>query len=334
LLGSGSTANTVDEIVVTGPGLSLSGTTLAYVPYQGADTRWTTSMNEMNSTEQIYLTNQFGHVGIGTTNPNSNLHMHDSRSNKPVYIAFTNYNSSTYGGSSVGIDSSGNLQLSNFENLPIIFYTNNIERLRINKDGNVGIGTTNTNNFNLNVNGTVNCTSMTVSGLTADKLLLTDANKQLTSSSQLAVSLGGTGKTSITANSLLGCITANKVDEISLGYGLSLDTSGSSYTLNATDTKWSMITDNVYLTNQRGNVGIGTSSPLEELHLHKATTAKVRFTNDNILTAEVPATTSDGSTVGIDSFGNLEIRNYENLAVLFYTNDTENIRIQDRKSVV
>jgi len=84
----------------------------------------------------------------------------------------------------------------------------------------------------------------------------------------LVVSKGGTGKSSITASRLLGCITAGQIDEITLGTNLSF----SGTTLNATssDTRWASSTGLIYLTSTTDRVGIGLVNPSSSYKLDVA----------------------------------------------------------------
>jgi hypothetical protein len=85
-----------------------------------------------------------GNVGIGTTSPTSTfgtnvLQMYGSAATE---MRFTSGNSGTTStdGLSVGIDSSSVAYFYHRENQPIVFGTNNIERMRIDSSGNVIIG--------------------------------------------------------------------------------------------------------------------------------------------------------------------------------------------------
>ena len=73
-----------------------------------------------------------------------------------------------------------------------------------------------------------------------------------------------------------------------------------------------------------GNVGIGTTAPVNPLHVHKAagTASTIRITN-----SDTGATASDGTELGIASDEGFIIENYENTPITFYTNDTVRMRI-------
>ena len=100
-----------------------------------------------------------GKVGIGTTNPVYHLHLHND--DEYVYYRL----STTAGGVTDNFDiaqwnstrSNGDhgVMFINRANTDMRFITNNVERLRIKNDGNVGIGTTDTHNARLCVNGQI-----------------------------------------------------------------------------------------------------------------------------------------------------------------------------------
>jgi hypothetical protein len=76
-----------------------------------------------------------------------------------------------------------------------------------------------------------------------------------------------------------------------------------------------------------GNVGIGASAtaPVDALHIDKGTgtSAYVRLTAGTT----TGQTNSDGFGIGIDASGNGYVKQHENLPILFYTNNTEAMRL-------
>jgi hypothetical protein len=84
-----------------------------------------------------------GNVGIGTNNPGNALHVH-SDANTRFYLTNTDTGvNPASDGFFIGYDSSENVDIWNRENTIMRFATGNTERLRIDTDGNVGIGTNN-----------------------------------------------------------------------------------------------------------------------------------------------------------------------------------------------
>ena len=73
-----------------------------------------------------------------------------------------------------------------------------------------------------------------------------------------------------------------------------------------------------------GNFGLGTSSPVERLHVAKsaATGPSIYITNDS-----TGHTASDGLQIGYDGSNNVEFRNREATQTIFYNGNTERMRI-------
>jgi hypothetical protein len=99
-----------------------------------------------------------GKVGIGTTSPGNILHVHqsDATSNAYVHITQEDGGSAATDGLSIGIEDGGvNAVIRNRENGYLRMYTNNTERMRIDSSGKVGIGTTSPGSLNANANNLV-----------------------------------------------------------------------------------------------------------------------------------------------------------------------------------
>lgn len=84
-----------------------------------------------------------GNVGMGTVSPVTRLHLHTENSN-PTYLQFTNYTTGTTAndGLTVGLNGAEDGVIFLREENDLFFGTNDLERMRITSDGNVGIGTT------------------------------------------------------------------------------------------------------------------------------------------------------------------------------------------------
>jgi Chaperone of endosialidase len=155
-----------------------------------------------------------GNVGIGTSSPGAIL---DVQSSAPVIrnTATTGTNqvairqSNTGGYFYTGIDTSTGSYLTGAAYAgfhwmsgayPMIFATNNSERMRINASGNVGIGTNSPSTL-LTVNGTVTATSYAGSGSSLTGIVTSNAAGSgiSVSGSTGAVTISNTGVTSITA---------------------------------------------------------------------------------------------------------------------------------------
>ncbi len=120
-------------------------------PSIGANNRWAIGLrngdsklhlyDEVNSSNVMVL-EPGGNVGIGTTSPAAQLHVHDpSNTILGSRLALTQAaGSSTIFDGMALICTSPKGYLWNYENGPSIFGTNNVERMRIDSAGNAGIG--------------------------------------------------------------------------------------------------------------------------------------------------------------------------------------------------
>jgi hypothetical protein len=99
--------------------------------------------------------NNTGNIGIGTTNPFSSLHIHKNAVTQDVRIILSD-NTTTASGSRgfhlIKSAGGGSAFVYNYENGPLIFGTYALERMIIDSNGNVGIGT-NAPQTTLDVNG-------------------------------------------------------------------------------------------------------------------------------------------------------------------------------------
>jgi hypothetical protein len=70
--------------------------------------------------------------------------------------------------------------------------------------------------------------------------------------------------------------------------------------------------------NSSGYLGVGTASPVQQLHVNSSSTGGIQVTNGT-----TGATSTDGLWLGVDSSGEAYVYNYENTGTRFYTNATE-----------
>jgi hypothetical protein len=104
---------------------------------------WSTT-SELSSNANLYWDNTNSRLGLGIINPQTQYHQ-DGGNGIATYQKITNGTTTgtlSTDGFDMGIDASGNAELKQRENLPMLFYTNNTERMRILSGGNLGVGLT------------------------------------------------------------------------------------------------------------------------------------------------------------------------------------------------
>ena len=95
-----------------------------------------------------------GNVGIGTPTPQTLQHLYSAGATS-VYSLYSNlgFAGPPATGFEIGIATTGNAELRQIQNLPLQFFTNNAERMRIAADGSTGINFTNPQLTNANNTG-------------------------------------------------------------------------------------------------------------------------------------------------------------------------------------
>jgi len=105
-------------------------------------------------TNRMYVDGTSGNVGIGTSNPSDILSINSSSSDTIIHLTNTSTGTTTADGLRLGMVGTAAYFLLR-ENAPMLFNTNNTERMRITNGGNVLIGTTTDSGDKLNVAGNI-----------------------------------------------------------------------------------------------------------------------------------------------------------------------------------
>lgn len=113
---------------------------------EGVGSNRTTSVNQFgldlytNTTPRLSITNA-GKVGIGTTNPSSDLHVHrNNLIGSSIKLTHMNTGITTADGADLA-EEANDLWLRNWENGGVKFSTNGQQRMVLDNGGNLGIGT-------------------------------------------------------------------------------------------------------------------------------------------------------------------------------------------------
>ena len=276
--------------------------------------------------------NAAGNLGVGQTVPAAKIHQDsgDATATAHKFTAGTTTGILSTDGFDVGIDASGNAELRQREALPMNFFTNNAQAMTILSAGNVGIGQTSPTAAKLVVetDGAVNSIlSMGYgTGFFGQVLIAaargTQASPTATQSGDVIGSISFQGWDTGRSNG--AAITAVAAAEWGTA-GDSSDTPTNLKFLTSPDGSQTPLDRLIILST--GDVGINTTAPTAKLHQDggDATATAHKFTAGST----TGATATDGFDVGIDASGNAELRQRENLAMNFLTNNTQRMSISN-----
>lgn len=247
-----------------------------------------------NGTERLRVSS-FGYLGIGTADPIDSIHAHNAN-NVGMTLRFTNLTTgaTSSDGSSVGIAGNGNFYIWNNEASPLSLGTNNLERLVIDSNGNVGINSS-VPAVRFDVNGVANVkridSNQTDSALYTGTSASANPDGALNYFTNTSTATGTAShinwQSGTTQRAYMGIVRSPSGNAPSIVIGQQTAASQTSERLRI---------------DANGNVGIGTASPSAKLEVTSGTNgvSGLKFTNFNSSSA-----TSTGQAVGVDASGNL-----------------------------
>jgi len=279
---------------VSAPSITTTGDTNTGIFFPAADTIAFTE----GGVESMRITSA-GNVGIGTSSPAVKLHVYGEQyvQNTNGYLIFNQSSRVLSNSFSIEAQTTSGLEIGTTGSTTLAFYTNIAERMRITSDGNVLIGATaNVNSADFLVAG-INGTSPVFQGASnAGAYLHFYNNAQTTGSFQI-------GQGAATGSDNIGYIYNNS----------------NAATVFGTNGTERMRIDS------SGNVGIGTSSPINKLDVKLAT-------NYHIVTSGASAYGSN-AIVGLTDAGSETVLGLAGDTVRLYTNVTERMRIDSSGNV-
>jgi hypothetical protein len=308
-------------------------------------------------------------VGIGTTSPQRKLQVTNSAdgfisrftggANSDVNIGIFGHSTSNFG--SIGTETDDRFSL----------FTNGVDRLNITNTGNVGINTTsprgklqingNANSWNeapsIRLWDTTNSKGWVVGNVnnytagdfyirTMPSISGDPSSAQQEFTIKHATGYVGIGTTTPTAplhieggtNSEVLKIEADSSPYIrwvqnGTNVGFLQFLGGSAYLSNMSNGKLIFRTNNTdkMVITGGGNVGIGTTSPVQKLHVHNSVASSASYAKFS--NAQTGTTSADGFDIGVNTSDQAIVWQRENTNLLFATNNTEKMRINSAGSV-
>ena len=230
--------------------------------------------NVTDSRTDVYIDNT-GNFGIGTYSPNAKLEVIGNYKQKAA--------DANIGGFTISINSGTDaVDLNNYYNAPLTFSTNNAEKMRINGNGNVGIGTTAPDSILTVKAATANVgipvIKSSVNGFANGFTLIGD--DYVAGESQFNLGISYSGANGVLSRSVK---VSNTTDDVFLSSQDAYSTNPSAFILDRdgsfrflnTSTNASTPVDTAVSLSERtridkdGNVGIGTTTPTARLHVSK-----------------------------------------------------------------
>ena len=253
-----------------------------------------------------------GDVGIGTTSPDAILHIKDVNP-RIIKLQDANYTNQY---ATIGFDD-GHLKFSSDPdnqraNSVVLFKIDNSEKMRLTSGGNLLLGTTTDSGAKLNVNGTILCNN--------EIQFTNSAMRIYRSSDDMRFRTNNTDKLTITSDGKLGVGTSspNVPLEVNGNARFGNSSTGIAFGILSTDvykisgadtgfTGWNSLhfvaagNDGLFIEKDTNNVGIGTVSPTEKIHV----VGDALITGDSHADAFKPAAT--GEPIKFKNFGSTEL---------------------------
>jgi hypothetical protein len=214
------------------------------------------------SAEYVRFDNSSSNVGIGTTAPSYKLDVAGEVRANNLFRTTDGTNIGLFGSS---VFASNVIGIGSSNAVPLVLGTAATERMRIDSAGNVGIGTT-APSQKLDVNGNI---GLSGNGTGNRWILLNETN---TYAGTLRIQAGGGSAGYGGAINMYGHSHATNPGDVAVGIS---NGSGGSFRVNSTGIDTG--TD-LFIVKSSGNVGIGTVSPTEKLHIKSTTSGSfIRF---------------------------------------------------------
>ena len=266
-------------------------------------------------------------VGIGTTNPDSKLHVYGVGTGSGTYGAEITI------GKNNGPKISSTQEQTDNDYQGLAFFTKNsnpssdpsTERMRIASDGNVGIGTTNpTANLEINTGSTssVNITSQLNGSI---------AFGNVSGSSQAPVIVGKSSSNNSPLTFIGAATNANTNGDVVFN---ARENNNSPFaTLTNPAFKFQHYTTDLVTILRSGNVGIGTTSPSYPFHVYNETVDTVARFESGDTSAAISLKASDNTALFTTSGTDFLVKNDGSGNLRFFNNGSERLRIDSSGNV-